>query len=65
MQLLNPVSFEDQSADVLSSKKKKNALVFWFGKTLLGEFRTQQQGDCNVKLCWPSNALYCRFASKP
>lgn len=62
MRLLNPVSLEDQSADMLSNK---NCSTFWFGKTLLGEFRSRQQGDCNVKLYWPSNALYCRFPSKP
>lgn len=61
MRLLNPVSFEDQSADVLSNKKRS---TFWFEKTLPGEFRTRWQGDCNVKLRWPSNALYCRFPSK-
>lgn len=67
MQLLNSVSHEDQSADVLSNekRKKKKQPTFWFGKTLLGEFRTQQQGDCNVKLYWASNALYCRVPSKP
>lgn len=50
-----PVSFEDQSADMLSNK---NRSTFWFGKTLPSEFRTQWQGDCNVKPYWPSNASF-------
>lgn len=66
MQLLNSVSHEDQSADVLSNeKRKKKAADFLVWENLLGEFRTQQQGDCNVKLYWASNALYCRVPSKP
>ncbi len=60
-QLLNPLSFEDQSADVLSNKKGS---TFWYEKTLLGEFRTQLQGDCNVKLYWPSNTLLLSLSPK-